>query len=304
MNSSYGYPQPKPPDPGKDKPCTDCDLGGFDSVNCEVKGIAAEAAYMQTYQDKLKGRRAQFDTTRPAYDTARGGAAADLQQITQQLKRLRDQLECQLGEEQRKCLTDAWHQVRQQLEDCGFEQGCCVTDEHCTFEWTLPDDAKAPAIRALIEDFERRVGAAEACFDNVLVKEPDELTKRVADLKAYVTGIVTAVADPKTTDYANAFAQLLWAEYRREKIWLGFDTANEYIDCLCLTLNCSLRGRRALAKLTGILAVLDCKDQSTTDRCSTLRNNVVAEILAACRRICPPQQSTGTTAGSTPSAAG
>jgi hypothetical protein len=289
MDSSYQYPETKPEEPEK-KPCADCDLSDFDSVNCQVEGIAAEAEYMQKYQEDLKRRRTQFDTVRTAYDTARLEVAADLAQISEQLKKLRDQLECQLDEKKRMCLKDAWGEVAEQLEKCGGEQGCCVTEDQCKFEWQFVKKPTAPEVRALIEDFERRVAAAENCFDNVLAKEPEELKKRVADLKALVAAIGATAADPKTTDYSRAFAELLWAEHRRRKIWLGFDDPNDFADCLCLALNCSLRGRRALAKLNGILKTLDCEDKGMADRCAWLKAHVVDEILAACRRICPPDK--------------
>lgn len=296
--SSYPYPPTKPGDDQHDhpKPCADCDVSGFDDVNCEVEGITAESEYLKQYKEKLAGRRKAFDTARTAYDKARHDVATDLAAITHQLKRLREQLECQVDEEKRRCLTDAWHEVREQLERCGGEQGCCVTDEQCDFGYELGEHPKAPQIRALIEDFDRRVVAAEWCFDEVLVKEPDELVKRVADLKAFVEAIAAEVADQKTTDYSHAFAELLWAEYRRHKVWLGFDEHSEYADCLCLALNCSLNGRRALAKLTGVVATLDCKDKGIRDRCDWLKGHVVDEILAACRRICPPRHDEGSPA--------
>jgi hypothetical protein len=291
MDSSYEYPD-KPKEPDK-KPCADCDLTDFDSMNCQVEGIAAEAEYMKKYQEDLKRRRTQFDTVRTAYDAARNAVAEDLALITEQLKKLRDQLECQLDEKKRTCLTDAWREVAGQLEKCGGEQGCCVTEEQCNFEWQFVKKPTAPEVRALIEDFERRVTAAEKCFDDVLAKEPDELKKRVTALKEFVAAIATAAADTKTTDYSRAFAELLWAEHRRRRIWLGFDNPNDFADCLCLALNCSLKGRRALAKLYGELKKLDCEDEKQKDRCTWLKANVVEEILAACRRICPPEKEQG-----------
>lgn len=280
--SSYPYPQTKPAGPEHEhRPCADCDLSGFDSVNCEIEGITAESDYMKLHKEKFATRRKQFDSARTAYDKARGEVAADLAQISQQLSRLRDQLECHLDEQTRQCLTEAWQDVAEQLRNCGGEQGCCVTEEQCRFEYDLGQEPKAPDIRALLEDFERRVVAAEGCFDKVLAAEPEELKKRIANLKTYIAAIA---ADPKTVDYSRAFAELLWAEHRRDKVWLGFDDVNEYAECLCLALTCSLEGRRAIAKLTGVLATLNCKDQGVTDRCTWLRDHVVEEILAGCRR--------------------
>jgi hypothetical protein len=289
MDSSYDSPETKPKEPEK-KPCADCDLSDFDSVNCQVEGIAAEAEYMKKYQDDLKRRRTQFDALRTAYDAARQEVATDLAQITEQLRKLRDQLDCQLDEKKRTCLVDAWAEVAAQLDKCGGEQGCCVTEDQCKFVWQFVKKPTAPEVRALIEDFERRVTAAEKCFDDVLAKEPDDVKKRVADLKAFIEAIGATAADTKTIDYSRAYAELLWAEHRRKKIWLGFDNPNDFADCLCLALNCSLKGRRELAKLNGILKTLDCEDKGNEDRCAWLKAHVVDEILAACRRICPPEK--------------
>jgi hypothetical protein len=289
--SSYSYGETKPPkEPdGDDKPCADCDLSGFDSVNCEVEGVAAEAEYMKQYQEKLKQRRAQFDTARTAYDKARLEVAVNLAQIRKKLKRLKDQLDCQLDEQKRRCLYDAWREVAEKLKKCGGEGGCCVTEEQCNFSWELPEDATPAQIRALIEDFDRRVVKAEDCFDNVLVKEPDELKKRVTELLAFVDEIDKAASDTKTTDYSEVYAKLLWAEYRAKKIWLGFDNPSDYVDCLCRALKCSLDGRRALAKLNGLRTTRDCVAQGEADRCKWLNSHVVEEILAAYRCLCPPK---------------
>jgi hypothetical protein len=286
--SSYPYPQTKGADRPR-KPCADCNMSDFDSHNCEVEGITAESEYLKPHKVTFAARRKAFDTARTAYDTTRDEVGADLKQIKDKLRRLREQLECQLDDKGRRCLHDAWHEVKGQLEKCGGESGCCVTEEQCDFGYQLGDEPTAPGIRALLEDFERRTKAAEACFDDVLVKEPDELKARVATLKTFVDEIDAAVANPKTTDYSRPFAQLLWAEHRRRTVWLGFDDPTEYVNCLCLALNCSLNGRRALAKLTGMLATLDCRDRETAGRCAWLESHVVEEILAACQRICPPR---------------
>jgi hypothetical protein len=297
MTTSYGYPQ-QPPEPCTDpKPAAECDLSDFDDVGCEVEGIAAEADYMKQHQDKLKQRRAQFDTARSAYDKSRGDVATDLWQIDEHLKRLREQLTCQLQKEQIQCLTDAWGKVAEQLYTCGAAQGCCVTEEQCRFEWSFDENPTAGAIGGLLEDFRRRVEAAETCFDTVLVKEPANLKIRVAELKTFAGGIGGSAAtgtaasgatpSPTSPDYMRAFAQLLWAEYRRENIWLGFETAEEYTDCLCRALTCSLKGRQALARLTSMLAIIDCQAKRLSERCTWLRGNVVEQILADCRRMAP-----------------
>jgi hypothetical protein len=293
METTYTWASSRPKDPGDkypdDKPCVDCDLSDFDEHNCEVEGTKAEAEYMQTHHEKLKQRREQFDKARTDYETARQGVAADLEWIRNQLKRIRDDLECHLDEKQRNCLQRAWEEVYKRLRKCGGDGGCCVDEDDCRFEWTPGEYPTAPDIRATIEDFERRVKKAEDCFDE-LVKEPEELKDRVSKLKEFVTELAKPASQEAKKDYLRDFAKLLWAEYRLKQIWLGFDTVNEYVDCLCLALNCSLQGRRALAKLHGVLKTLECREAREKDRCAWLKKNVVEEIVAACRRICPPDR--------------
>jgi hypothetical protein len=290
----------RPADRSKDeKPCATCDLSDFDENSCDVEGMDAEAEYMKKLSEKLKTRRTQYDTVRAAYATARQDVAADLKQIEQQLKRIKEQLVCQLGEDERECLTEAWHTVRDRLEDCGHAGGCCVDEHDCTFEWTPAVPPSAPQIMATIEDFDGRVARAEACFDDVLAKEPDNLKKRVAELKTDVAQLATDTGATEGADYRRLYARYLWAKHRFHGIWLGFDTVTAFVDCLCLALNCSLQGRRAIARLTGALATLNCVERQRKARCDALVKNVWQEIVAECDRQCPPESSSK---GSSPSA--
>jgi hypothetical protein len=287
----------------KDKPYADCDLKGFDDLNCKVAGIAAEADYMKKYQDKLTERRAKFDAARSAYEQARTAVAADVTAIGEQIERIGSQLECQVNEKDSKCLKEAWEEVRKQLDRCGGDRGCCVTPKDCNFDTPYAsdeddsgeeaDDKKAAQIQVTIAEFEKRVTKAEKCFDDVMIKEPDALKGRVKDLKDFVEQIGNVSSDPKKGDYARAYAQLLWARQRLSDLWRGFANANDYSDCLCLALNCSLVGRRTLSKLTGTLTALNCRSDREAARCTWLKTHVVDEIIAICRRKRPPDKPDG-----------
>lgn len=291
MERSYSGSSTTPHDHDHDpnhEPCVECDVTGFDDLQCDGEGVTAEAEYLGEHREQLTERRSQFDGARTNYEAARNAAAEHLTWIDRQLARIRDQIECQLSEERRGCLDEAWEHVRRDLESesCGGDTACCAP-ENCDFELDLDEDATSADIQALIDRFDKLVEKAESCFD-ALIGEPEALADRITTLRDYVEQLATAVCDTDAPDFEHAYAKLLWAEYRRNTIWLRFDAADDYVDCLCRALNCSLKGRRALAKLAGMLATIECREQREHERCNWLREHVVEEVLAKCRRLRPP----------------
>jgi predicted nucleic acid-binding Zn-ribbon protein len=272
-------------DGGHSKGCPECDLGALDDLKCEAEGIKAQAEYTAAKQADLDKRRTQFDGARKAYSDARADVRDDIKEIRDQLTRLLDQLRCQLPEHVIDCLDRAWREVRERLEKCGMPTGCCIDDE-CEFDTDYKDVA-TDDLQKRKADYERRVKAAEDCFD-ALIKEPEELKKRVADLKAALEALAKDMADPKS-DPKQSYARALWYWRRLEDIWLGFEHANEYHDCLCQALMCSVKGHKAIAVLVGQIAVRDCRDKAEKARCDWLKANVVAEILAVYVKLCPPR---------------
>jgi hypothetical protein len=267
------------------RPCPDCDPDDLDGLTCEAEGVKARAAYTAAHEEDATKRRTAFDGARKAYSDARTAAADDVKQIRHQLHRILVQLRCQLPDDIKRCLDRSWEEVYERLEACGVPRGCCIDDD-CEFD-THCEGVSTEELRARQAEIERRVMAAERCFDD-LIKEPAALVARVAKLKQDVDALATAAADPATPDPRNAYATALWVRQRLHDIWLGFEHANAYHECLCGGLICSLRGRTALAVLAGEFAVRQCREDERTKRCQWLRDQVVDEILAVSLRICPP----------------
>jgi hypothetical protein len=274
-------------DGGHSRGCPECDLRALDDLKCEAAGIKAQSDYIAGVQKDLDTRHKQFDGARADYRSARDEVAADVRGIRDQLTRIRDQLRCQLSEEVLECLERAWRDVYELLEQCGMPSGCCIDDD-CEFDSDC-EGASSDELHKRKADFEGRVKAVEDCFDKLIV-EPAKLKERVADLKAKVEALAKEVADPKTVDLKQSYAKYQWYWQRLQDIWLGFEHANEYHDCLCQALVCSLKGHKAIAVLAGEIALRDCRDQARKDRCEWLKTHVVEEILALYLKHCPPHR--------------
>ncbi len=280
-----GGEEPKPPDAGgaESHPCppsmATCDTGAIDDLQCEAKGVAAEAATLAEVAEKLDTRRKAFDDARKAYGDARAAAADTVKSIRRDLDNLDIDIKCLLTDEELDCLEQAFCQVRDCVEECGTEDGCCVADD-CDFEseeWTVER----------IADLTARVEKIEHCFDDELVKEPEQLKARVDSLKALVEKLkLDAKVDPK--DKHRLYARLKEAQLALEMVWGSFGDVNEYQDCLCCGLTCSLRGRQVLAQLAGDKAFQECQEKARKKRCDWLLANIVEETLAVLLMVCPP----------------
>lgn len=269
--------QTKPPHT-PDRPCPSCAVDDLDDLQCEAAGFKRRSEVMEAQGNNLKTRRASFDSARKDYSTARTDAESDVAEIRRQLVYIVEQLRCSLKEDVVECLESAHRDVHQKLQECGGEVGCCIGD--CEFDASV--EGETSALHAKLKDIEAKVVKAEACFDR-LAAEPAELPKRVKALKTAVEALAgTLKGQPKKADTRRSYAWALVYQQQRSDIWLGFDNVNDYVDCLCKGLSCSVRGRTALAALEGEVAVRACKEQKAKERCDWLGANVVEEILAAC----------------------
>jgi hypothetical protein len=260
-----------------------CDLKEFDDLSCTVVGNAAQAEYMKKYQPKLTERRARFETARTQYQQMRTTVAPTIKAIAD-IVGDPDKSLCQVPSDERDCLREAWYVVKAKLEDCGTSGGCCVPEPDTAFSSSLDETPTVPEVQAAIAAFDAQVTRVEKCFDT-LISEPANLKKRVDELDSFVK------AAQKNTDHAQAYAQMLWAKYRLDTIYWGFENSAAFEDCLCTALNASLAGRQALAALTGLAAELACQEEGKNERCTSLRAHVVDEIMSICRRR-QPQTST------------
>jgi hypothetical protein len=289
MASTY-YPPEEHEHPEGEKPhkeCPKCDLKALDDLKCVAEGVKAQADYNESVRAKLEERRTQFNGARDAYSAARAGARDDLRDIRDKLYRVRDHLRRCLPEDVLKCLDDAWEKVRKRLEYCGMPTGCCIDDD-CVFDTSYDDKVPTDDLLKRKAEYERRVKAAEDCFE-LLIKEPAELKDRVAKLKADVE----ALSKDPNTDPRASYAKVLWYLRRLEDIWLGFEDASEYHDCLCQALMCLVKGHQAIGVLVGEIAVRDCRDRWKKARCDWLKAHVWEEILAYCQKDTSPKPSYG-----------
>ena len=262
-----GEETPEPPtEPPSSHPCPPsmtCDTRGIDDLQCQAKGVKAESKAYDEVAAALDARRQAFETARAKYTEAREHATRAKKDLKRDIEALLHDTRCDLNRDVAECIDDAFGQVLECLDECPEDVGCCVD---CSFEheeWTVDQ----------IDGLRVRVEKAEKCFDEVLVKEPEALTKRVEDLQKWVQELKDArkpEADPKE-EPERLYARAKRLGWLLDTIWGRFADANKYQDCLCCGLQCSLQGRQWLAELAGEKAYQECQEASRLRRCDWLR---------------------------------
>src|SRR5215471_7252118 len=284
-----GTPSQSTEDPELTAPreCPDCRPKELDRFRCRAEGVKAEADYDAAHQDGPNAD--QYEAARLQYGKARHDATPVVAEVRGQLVHVTDQLRCIIDDaEIVECLDDAWLHVKRRLEVCEPHLGCCVTDDG-DFDADV-DDCGIEILKARIAEYEHRTASAEKCFEKLL-KEPEALTERVTDLQAEVAKIATDVGgDPGTTDFKRLYARALVAQQHLDEIWWGYDYPHDYVDCLCIALRISLQGRAALSRLTGELAMRECRIEARLARCKHLRENIVDGIIEEYVRRCQPRR--------------
>jgi hypothetical protein len=283
-----GVPPPAGGDPELTAPreCPDCRPGALDPYHCRAEGVKAEAEYDDAHQDGP--RPDQYEQARLDYGKARHDAIPVVDEVRSQLAHVTDQLKCIIDDRETvECLDEAWLEVEERLKVCAHRVGCCCDDDD-DFNTDVAE-CGIEIISARIAEYEHRTGEAEKCFAGLL-KEPADLTDRVAKLKAKVAGIVSDVGgDTATTDFKRLYARALDAQRDLDEVWRGFPHAHDYADCVCRALRISLRGLAALACLTGELAVRKCRIAAREARCEHLCGHVVDAIIEEYVRKCQPR---------------
>lgn len=271
---SDGY----PPEPHPCPPSMTCDTGAIDDLQCEASGVKAEADKLAEVATALATRRTAFNTARAEYSKARDEAAKSVKELRRRLNGLEIDTKCLLTPEEIGCVDEAFGQVEDCLDECTTTHGCCV-EEDCGFDtesWTVSQ----------MEDLAQRVIKIEKCFDEDLVKEPAALTQRVTDVQKLIDDLATAMKDP--TDPTRLYVQVKEARRALDTVWGNFNDVNDFQNCLCCGLTCSLKGRQVLAQLAGDKAYAECQEASRQKRCEWLRKNIVEETLAVLLIVCPP----------------
>jgi hypothetical protein len=263
--------------------CADCDPDLLDHIKCQAQGIKAQADYNAAHLDELNAARTKYDDARHAYGEARKTARPAVEDLGKQLGQVLEQLKC-LVDNTRKIglLDEAFAVVRRRLQECHPPMGCYFGDE-CDFgdhRRCAPED-----IASRIADIERRAQWAKTVFTD-LIGEPAEIARRVTARQAEVAAIVTGMAtDSRTVDFVALYAQALVAQWRLQAIYRGFPHVNAYVDCLCRTLTCQLKGHDAIAHLKGRQAVEQCHQDAETARCERLRTQTADEVMAEYLRL-------------------
>jgi hypothetical protein len=283
MTSPQTGAEPASPERGS-TPGTECDPDLLDDLKCRAVGIQAQADYNKAHEDELTAARAQYDGARSAYGAARSAAQPDVDDLGKQLAQVIDQLRCLVDDESETGLLDrAFGQVELRLQECGPREGCTFTDE-CDFDSTV-QDCRPEDIPSAIAHIERRTAAAAAVFAD-LIAEPVDLAKRVADLKTETESIKTKMAsDSRTVDFVMLYAAALVARDHQENIWHGFAHVNAYVDCLCRTLMCQIKGYAAISELKRREAVHQCHQERHAAACTRLHEHTADEVYAEYLRL-------------------
>lgn len=113
------------------------------------------------------------------------------------------------------------------------------------------------------------------------------LPARVKALQDEIDKISKAAADG-SWEPAKLYAAVLVARRHLKDVWDGFADVNEYMECLCQALTCTVKGHAAIGELTRQEAVHQCYRDSWKNACEHLAQYTVEEVLAEYLRVCEP----------------
>jgi hypothetical protein len=266
-----------------DGSCADCDPGLLDHLKCDAQGIKAQADYNTAHLAELDDARTKYDNARHAYSEARRAAHPVVEDTAKQIEQILEQLRCLVDKPHAIDLLDeAFEIVEERLHECYPWDGCPFDDD-CDFNEARR--CEPDGIAATIADIERRTQAAKAVF-TTLIGEPArigaDLTKLQADVAAIKTGMAS---DSRTVDFKALYADARVARYHLVTLYHGFAHVNAYVDCLCSTLTCQMKGHAAIAHLMGKQAVHQCHKAAEAAKCALLRDKTADEVMAEYQRL-------------------
>jgi hypothetical protein len=299
-----------------------CDSGPLDDLACQAKGVAAQAAYNADQEAELKQARAEFAAARSAYYAVRHEAEKAVKAGHDQLNRIFGN-RCQIDKADAQRIDRAWQRVKVRLEQC-CSAPCC-DDCDCDWDDEIRDCDVPAEIAAKIAEIGWHITEAKECFDTLIDETtplppapgdpapsapatstkagpaaaanagttptdpppsaPTGLAARVARVLAEIAEIEEH-AEKGTWPASRVYAAALVARWHLNTVWNGFDDVNEYVDCLCRTLTCLIKGHAAVAKLKRKQAVYECFRDTWDKDCATLDEQAVDEVLAEYLRIC------------------
>jgi hypothetical protein len=270
-----------PPPPPETSGCEP----GVDDLSCVAAGDKAKSAYHDTFAEDLAQAKIDYEETRKAYRTEQHDAAPVVQGLENEIRHLVDRIKCQIEQKRVwRCLDDAFCAVRDEIKCCPTQDLCC--EDPCEFPLTDIENKTVTELEVLIAEYQKRTDAAKQCFTD-LKGEPARLKQRVDEAKTEVASITTDLGgEPATLDLKRLYARALVVQWKIKRVWGAFGQVQKFVDCLCQALTCWTKGCQAVYELSGAKAVAECKEQAKQDRCDTLRNETVEQVLAAYDRIC------------------
>lgn len=263
----------------------ECDPRALEELKCRNTGVAAESEYRTGHQKDLEDAHTSFATAKTSYQAAQRDAAVKIQDLTHRVRVLIERVRCQIEQPSVvRCLDEAFETVCAEL-DCCEDPVCGCTVEAVEFD-TAPPRKQGKLVRR-VRRYQKAVDDARAAFA-ALVAEPSALTARVAKAEAEVKAVEAALAGDTPPDLKQIYARVLVVRrsLERRRIWNGFETYAEFVDCLCRALATWSDGVEAVAVLTGELARRTCRKANADLWCTTLEADPVAEILSVYEREC------------------
>jgi hypothetical protein len=281
-----------PPPP--DESCGGCDLGAIEDLSCNVKRFQRQAEVAAESLTILTDARAKFGTARADYQAARDATQADVRDAKTQLDETVETLECKIDDSDEECVRRALDKVITAIRECAGEPGCCAGPDDFDSAWEC-DQEPLSALAGRIDQYRKDVAVSTDCFA-ALIKEQADLPARAASIKAEVASIAADLcADGNAKDLVRLYVRALVAKWqlKPKQLWKGYNTVNDYVDCLCTSLTNAMHGWEAIAILEGIRAECECKATGKAAACEKKQGDIVAEVLAEYIRCCPPDDPGG-----------
>ncbi|KRE60018.1 hypothetical protein ASG92_22300 [Arthrobacter sp. Soil736] len=266
----------KAPEPNQ-KDCR-CDSSTIDTHLCKSEGLAREADFASKQKTDIDSTIQSYTKVRKEYPNLRKELLPQVNEITEQLERVQERIRCAMPKNTTaKRLDEAFEAILRTVEKCAGSLPTCVV-EPCDFDLDVRGLELVGARRKLAE-YEGKMATYRKCMLELL-EEPTNLSARLAASVAAVKTLAEALAaDPDADKLKQLYVEARVAERDVKLIWSGYNSASEYVDRLCLTLDCWLAAVDMATILTGRLGVLECRERSAAKRCKEMADNIVGETV-------------------------
>jgi hypothetical protein len=280
---------PKDPDP--------CDSTTITELSCGPTRTEGEAAVVVETKERLDGHITANADARTTYTAAWKKAEADRTAAHATLETLLKELRCRLDDAAESCLNTVWGALQAELDECtSGTEGCRVAP--CDPDESVAPDTSQGALAGRIEDLRDQAERHEKYFTDLL-KEITELPERAEEAKTEVTQLEadarSSTAGPGATpapgspnDVVTLYARALVARWNLEHVRGGFDSIDDFLNCLCRALAAVLRTWKAIRILEGEKAYRACVEAGSGGSCDVLLADPLSALLDRFRRECSP----------------